>query len=458
MLLSLLIAACTSGTDEDSQGPADSETDVTETGGTETSSPHTGGEDSEAPVSDDPDLVVISIDTLRRDAVGRHGGYDTPNLDALLASGLSFDNHRSCSNWTFPSMLCGLTGSGLLELEFVPVATPTESPVPVPDGITMLGDFARARGYRSAAVNTSPFLTDEFNGQRWDSSIYNIDFTGEQLAAAAMAQAELLMAEPGPWALHAHFMDPHSPFDPPDGYLDLSGTDAVPWNLATEVGLEAMRADWDTLSDDEQQNALEIIDRRYEGDVRYFDDQLGVFLADLEALGALDDAVILVFSDHGEQFMEHGGVTHGQDLYDEEAGAIAALVGAPFGASSSTAPTTHADLLPTLFTGLSWDLPASFTGSDVALIDEDRSRTAIHLFSNGTEQTLDLGSLRLLYRWSGELELYDLSSDPQEQNDLAAEPEWLEQRNTMWERLAPQVQALAELYTTVTPIWPDLSQ
>ncbi|MCP4804737.1 MAG: hypothetical protein GY884_05240, partial [Proteobacteria bacterium] len=97
-----------------------------------------------------------------------------------------------------------------------------------------------------------------------------------------------------------------------------------------------------------------------------------------------------------------------------------------------------------------------FRGQPVDQISDERSRTSLHLFANGSEQTLDLGDYRLLYRWTGELELYDVTTDPNETTDLADDPKLHDQKVAMWEKLAPQVQALARLYTTATPVWPNL--
>src|SRR5688572_12655941 len=55
-------------------------------------------------------LLVISIDTLRRTALGRYGGGPTPTLDALLAGGVALDDHVQCANWTMASMTCTLSG------------------------------------------------------------------------------------------------------------------------------------------------------------------------------------------------------------------------------------------------------------------------------------------------------------------------------------------------------------
>ena len=457
MLLSLALFFACNGSDKDSQpvdsDPPDSTPPADDSGPTSDDSGPDDTDDTDPP-AEQPNLLVISIDTLRRDAVGRYGGYETPHLDALLTRGLVLDDHRSCSNWTFPAMICGLAGSGPVELEFAPVATPTESPEDLPDTLSLLGDLLRDKGYTSQGVVTSPFLSPDFNAQRWDQAIFNIDFTGEEITALLLEQAERLQGEDGPWALHGHYMDPHAPFDPPESYIDLTGTDAVPWDLSTEVGMEGLRESWDGLTEDEKQNALEIIDRLYSADVRYLDDQLGALVAGLEKLGALDNTYVLVFSDHGEQFMEHGGVTHGQDLYAEEARAVAGLSGPGIDVGTTDAKTTHADLVPTLYKLLGWETDLQFTGYPIDEISDDRARTALHLFANGTEQTIDVGDYRLLYRWTGELELYDVAADPNEEHDLADDPKLQDQKAAMWDRLAPQVQALARLYTTATPVWP----
>ncbi len=68
-------------------------------------------------------LIGISIDTLRRDAVGRYNSAitDTDFLDGLLAKSVALDNHRSCSNWTFPAMTCAFTGQSTRALHIDPV-------------------------------------------------------------------------------------------------------------------------------------------------------------------------------------------------------------------------------------------------------------------------------------------------------------------------------------------------
>jgi hypothetical protein len=69
------------------------------------------------------DLIMISIDTLRRDSVGRYDGSDrTPFLDSLLAQGLTLDAHHACSNWTYGSILCGLGGADGVDVGWVPYA------------------------------------------------------------------------------------------------------------------------------------------------------------------------------------------------------------------------------------------------------------------------------------------------------------------------------------------------
>ena len=99
-------------------------------------------------------LVIIGVDTLRRDYVGRYGGA-SPHLDALLAGGVALDDHRSCSNWTFSALLCAMSGRSQLEMGYAPWKLGL-----APPWIPLLPDALAEAGFRSALVSASTVVGD----------------------------------------------------------------------------------------------------------------------------------------------------------------------------------------------------------------------------------------------------------------------------------------------------------
>ena len=116
-----------------------------------------------------PNVLLISIDTLRRDALGRYGGAETPFLDGLLAGGVPLDDHRSCSNWTLDAMTCVLSGRYAWDLDYAPSAGTAlnegRDVGGLPEGVELLADHLRAAGF-DTALATPPTLRTQWRPRR----------------------------------------------------------------------------------------------------------------------------------------------------------------------------------------------------------------------------------------------------------------------------------------------------
>ena len=279
-----------------------------------------------------PNVILVSIDSLRADYVGCYGYRrdTTPFLDSLAEGGVRFENAISTTSWTLPShaaMFTGLNDSthGLVDNGF---SLNT-------DHVTLAETLGRA-GYTTAGFFGGPYLHPTFGvGQGFDHYESCMGTTpagasGEQVRVSARmpGQAPSHADITGPrtrdsirsWAaahdgspyfLFVHLWDVHYDFLPPDEYRNLF-TDPNYAGPADGRLMDngAIKADMDPAD-------LEHVKGLYAAEIRFTDAILEEILGDLEQRGMLDDTLVIVTADHGEEFFEHGQKGHNKSLFDE---------------------------------------------------------------------------------------------------------------------------------------------
>ena len=227
---------------------------------------------------------------------------------------------------------------------------------------------------------------------------------------------------PGGFFLHAHFMDAHQPYVSPEEYLAAEAAlDPLPYNLSQVEGYTSLMADWPKLSPDEQALALAHLDARYRGSIRYLDDVIAEVRAELSANGVLDETLLVVTNDHGEQLYERGSLGHGYDLYPEENASFAVFWSTSSSPVVWDAPTTHADLAPTILEILGLPPGKNMHGTAVGSGSDLRPIFSLATFTVGafpTAQVVQVEEVRMHYRWDGEKGLYYNDVDPTEINDV----------------------------------------
>ncbi len=197
---------------------------------------------------------------------------------------------------------------------------------------------------------------------------------------------------------------------------------------------------------------------QYDGEIRYTDDRIGAFLTQLEVRGLLENTVIIVTSDHGESFLEHGTWSHGTGLYQEEIHTplLLLLPGSRLAGSQIASPVQTHDLYPTILDMLRLPRSPDLQGRSLLETMEGRTDGDRSVFSEGRfpGQPM-LGSIRI-GRWkliydtrTEEAELYDLRADPGERRDLAdGEPlkveELVGRLEAFWKRNAQLAPPTAE--------------
>ncbi|MBP9144616.1 MAG: sulfatase-like hydrolase/transferase [Thermoanaerobaculia bacterium] len=240
-----------------------------------------------------PNIVWISLDTLRADHLGTYG-YErptSPNLDAFAARSLRFDWAISQAPWTRPSHRSMLTG----------VYPASRGGLDSP----MIGEVLYRAGYQTFAV-TGGGQVDSTLGFDRGFEIYRVD---DWIHQPSRIVEWVRSRSERPYFLFLHCYETHEP------YTHTRFAEGMPsGRLAGEFSKEI----WNRLRKRFSEEEMRYAEALYDGDIAYTDARIGEFFSGFEGAGELADSIIIVTSDHGEQFWEHGSWGHGQNLHDHQ--------------------------------------------------------------------------------------------------------------------------------------------
>jgi arylsulfatase A-like enzyme len=429
-------------------------------------------------------VLLLVLDTVRARSSSLYGysRRTMPNLERLAAGGVLFDWALATSPWTLPSHASMFTGYYPHQLSdkamwhfSAPVDTLAESLAAA--GYTTAGfvanlDFCTnksgiSRGFAhyedypvspGAVVQSTGFVREAFDNQQIRRAINWQEPLDRKSAERINHDFLTWHAAHGqqPFFAFLNYFDAHDPYVPPAEFYQAFSEQRP---LGSYDWLEA-----DQLS---PQEVAELVDA-YDGAIAYLDHHLGRLFAELERRGALDNTLVIVTSDHGEQFGEHGLMHHSNSLYLPVLHVPLVLSyprRVPAGlrvtdpVSLRDLPATVADFLDlsgrTSFPGESWSAQWSGSGGGQAvqepLLAEVRrgeclAYPAWYPAARGSMRSLTEGSLHYIkHLGDGSEQLYDFSRDPNEQHDLSIE----RGRQTELERFRA---ALAKLPAVRDPI------
>ena len=378
-----------------------------------------------------PNVLLILVDTLRADRLSAYG-YDRPTspfLEELARESLLFENVYAQAGCTFPSVNSIFTSR--YTTSFLAEASSTWG---IPSDQPSLPTILRAEGYVTAAVSASPVVratpsninrTGGFgNGfDQFDESCLN------QSAACVNEQAlRFLDGVEEPYFLYLHYMDPHGPYQPPPEHNRQFAAEPPP-NSPRFVRLgnphpvaRAIREG--NLPLDVPADQIAHLRDLYDEEVLYLDSQLRSLVHSLTKSGHLENTIVVVMSDHGEEMLEHQEWSHCRNLIFETVMHVPLLIRFPDGPVGVIGePIENLDVTPTLLDRIGIDTSTySFQGRD-RVVAASPAEAVHHAFMRqGVFRAVTDGRLKLVLDVaSGDYQLFDLSHDPLERTNLAPE-------------------------------------
>ncbi len=331
---------------------------------------------------DQPNLILISIDTLRQDVINNIS-FKTPAFDKFAQSGVTFTNFWSTSCWTLPSMATIHTG-------YAPGSMELGKYSGLPEDATTLAEIAYANGYLTAAVVSNPYLSKFYGFDRgfewYDHSLVIEPFipakdvvlvrelTLELERYIDMDDGQLLCDKSLNWLASnkdgrplffwIHMMDPHLP------YRGIDISDDKPLQLPDHRWFN----DGNFQSVNELRSALPDVDSDvkkavadlYDLEVEYSDYVFGNIMEGLQSSGLLENSIIVLVSDHGEELFDHGGYEHGHSFLPEVS-AVPLIVRFPKherAGSTIDSPVNMIDFFTSISSELGWDYDAVRPGEN----------------------------------------------------------------------------------------------
>jgi arylsulfatase A-like enzyme/Tfp pilus assembly protein PilF len=353
-------------------------------------------------------VLLITIDTVRADHVGCYGysKIKTPTLDSLAHDGIVFERAISQVPLTWPSHTAILTGTypfqnGVQDFTGQPLDPQFRS----------VAQAFKKNGYATGAV-VSAYVLDRVWGLARGFDFYDDAFAPEEFRTKDIGLVERKAGESvdhairwlgarqkttphQPFFLWLHLYDPHSPYDPPEPFHS------------------------------------EYSDHLYDGEIAYADHELGRVIAWLKSKQLYSRTLIVSVSDHGESLDEHGEREHGFFVYNSTIHVpliVKPPAGSGFRQGRVSTPVETTAIAPTLLrlAGLRDEVEKQFTSPPLpgTNTDDERpsySETFYTFNSFGWSPLHSLQTRQYHYIDAPRPELYDVTADPEEKNNLAGQ-------------------------------------
>ena len=393
-----------------------------------------------------PSIAVISIDTLRADHLSCYGYWrPTPHIDAICRDGIRFEEAHATAPWTLPSHMSLFTG------RFPASHGVDEEDRTLGPGIGLLTEALSRAGFRTGGFVSNGYLGEAYGFARGFDEYALVAYRNHARDPAEIVRGDAVVDRALGWLsrqgsdrpvfLFVHMMDPHYPYRAPSPYAGrysagYSGAvDGSTASVVANLRRRMPRADLEHLID------------LYEEEIAWVDTQVGRLVDALRKRPDGARTVVLLTSDHGEEFKEHGSLGHGLTLYREQSH-VPLILSQPTSGSSGqqvSAPVRLVDVAPTLaeIAGLDPADPfvAGLSGVSLlrhldlepvdplpVIVETSRWGPKRSAFSIGGRKAISPMTYRWWSRrgpeggwtepWVRGLELYDVDSDPAEMRRL----------------------------------------
>lgn len=384
-------------------------------------------------------ILLVLIDTLNADHLGCYGYYrDTsPTIDSLAASGVIFRSCQAQASWTLPGMTSIYTGLSERShhcgyYDGIIYGLDPEMPT--------ISTILQQHGYSTAAFVRTEFMGNEFGMDKG----YDSFWIAKDWYIKDTVTVDTLLNYFGnnevsePFLVTIHFYDPHSPYQPPspyDTYFTSSGTIG---------GYDDWPIDTDLWNDPYLIAHLEAL---YDSEIRCADSQLSRLFQSMREMGLMDNTLVILVADHGEEFMEHGDTGHANNLYQQTIH-IPLILSGP-GIEPGSVILLNAgqfDVLPTVLAYLDIPVPNHVEGINLlGDIPVNRIIPSSGVVGDTSMAACLQETIKLMWFVEPDsFETYDIASDPGEMNVLPTDSLLLEEVLNYW--ASPSI---------CTPTWND---
>ncbi len=369
-------------------------------------------------------IYVWMCDTLRADKVRAYNpktNVMTPNYDAFAKDATRFAWAQVPGTWSLPSQASMLTGV------YPSVHKATEHESKINTQIPIAPELLKKGGFRTALFSSNGYVSSKWGfGRGFDE---NVNFIRENLPNGAdnlwaTAKKWIIPGKAKPQFVYLAVIEPHVIYNPKKEFLQKYWD--KPYNGPIKpvlTGIQLGKIKQGTLKVNDTDKAY--LEALHNAEITQSDAAFGVFLQDLKAAGLYDTSAIIVISDHGDEFWDHGDVGHAQAPHQE-------LVHVPFIVRApGLLPTGRVvdtdveamDLAPTVLDLAGLPVPESMQGYSVlpVALDEIAHSPAASLTQNGTmSRGMKSGRYRMIHSGVGRIELFDQIEDPREHNDVVS--------------------------------------
>lgn len=374
-------------------------------------------------------VFLLTLDAVRKDDCGCYGNKNglTPFIDSLQDRCIRFNKAQATGPYTQSSFPGILTSSYYLEYGKPKGLSPSS---------TLISEPLKKAGIVTAAFHSNPYICEYLGWNRgwdvfYDSMEEEVDPRVPYIKGDAINTKVInwLSAHTGsgqykPFFLWFHYMDVHEPYMPERRYIDMV-------NPSLSISQDEMYSLFENVllkRDISDPGKVKLLKKLYDIHVRELDYYTQEFFTVLDRLDILEDSVVIITSDHGDEFGEHGGLSHDDKMYSE-------LIDIPliiYGAGQTGVCDTlvsNIDIPPTIIHLFGLEPVKAFEGHSLLPLEDYPERG---VFGEAIDQKSERGGniekdiyfhreqdLKMIYRANlDSWEMYDLKEDPGELNNI----------------------------------------
>jgi arylsulfatase A-like enzyme len=358
---------------------------------------------------------VVSIDTLRADRLGCYGYHKptSPTIDRLAAGGIRFERAVAESSWTLPSHMTLMTGLYPSAHDVVQPKRKLSRKIPT------LAQTLAGNGYRTYANTGGGYVGRQFGFHRGFEKYVTERQPFTDVVSQFLDWLDGLQPKEQ-FLAFLHTYEVHCPYDPPPNYRELLDVQAPDVPLEIEGKCPEAYFNKLDLTDDQVRYLSDL----YDADIRRIDDAVAELLAGLDERALRRNTIMVLLSDHGEEFREHGSIGHGRNLFYPVLNIPMIVSGPALAPGTIEVEAGLVDVVPTLLDVLGVDgmnsQGRSFAGAlggmpiddqpGGALSEHDRKEKLVSIVAGPHHLILDVDS--------GDELLFDVDVDPAEQHNL----------------------------------------